>query len=861
MKNITRFFVLSVLCLSALVSCSKEEQVQQGKKLQVKPDALFFTRAATSQILELKTNASQWTATVSKNDWLEIDKTSGTGSCDIVVTVSENNKELRTATISFSATGYKTVVVPVTQHPLDELVNPSATGLFSIPELPEPDSPCVLYYRADKNSPFYDYKKDMYAHIGIVEAEWMCVQADWDKNTDKCKWQPCEEKNLWKLPIQPSIREWFASGDTPVNKIGVVVRSADGKLQTDDLFLKVKDDKFVFEPEPVVKEAMPAGARYGINYNSDGSVTLVLRDLDNQNKSHEYCYVTGEFSKWQRSNDYSMKRDDAAGCWWYTMTNVDSNKEYMFQYYLVNKDGSAFRIHDPYTEIVYDGSNDKYISSSTYPDLPAYPKGTSGLVSAFKVNKDVYNWTSTGFKIADQNDLVIYEMHFRDFTSTGDIPGALGKLDYLSSLGVNAVELMPIQEFDGNDSWGYNPCSYFALDKAYGTRNMYKQFIDGCHARGMAVIVDVVYNQATGAHPYAKLYWDSKNNKTASDNPWFNVDAPHPYSVFHDWNHEYQPFREHVKESLKYLMEEYHVDGFRFDLTKGFTNKNSDESTASNYDQSRVDILTDYTKSVKSCNPDAVVILEHFCETSEEKALANAGAKVWRNLNNAYCQAAMGKSAGSGFEGLWTGSAMPFGAYVGFMESHDEERTAYKALKEGVSGISGDSNLAARMKREALNAAFFLTVPGPKMLWQFEELGYDISIEKNDRTGKKPVHWDYLENADRMALHDTYASLMKFRKDNPRFFSYDADFSWYVSGGNWNDGRFVYCTVDGKAFAVIGNFSLENKDITAWLPKPGTWKVYPGFGSGSYNVTTDADGHNSLTVNLDSGDFKLLILE
>ena len=472
-----------------------------------------------------------------------------------------------------------------------------------------------------------------------------------------------------------------------------------------------------------------------------------------------------------------MKRDDAAGCWWYTMTNVDPDKEYMFQDYIMDKDGSAFRIHDPYTEIVYDGSNDKYISSSTYPDLPEYPKGTSGLVSAFKVNKDTYNWTSTGFKIADQNDLVIYEMHFRDFTSTGDIPGALEKLDYLASLGVNAVELMPIQEFDGNDSWGYNPCSYFALDKAYGTRNMYKQFIDGCHARGMAVIVDVVYNQATGAHPYAKLYWDSKNNKTASNNPWFNVDAPHPYSVFHDWNHEYMPFREHVKESLKYLMEEYHVDGFRFDLTKGFTNKNSDESTASNYDQSRVDILTDYTKSVKSCNPDAVVILEHFCETREEKALAEAGAKVWRNLNNAYCQSAMGKSAGSGFEGLWTGSAMPFGAYVGFMESHDEERTAYKALKEGVSGISGDSNLAARMKREALNAAFFLTVPGPKMLWQFEELGYDISIEQNGRPGKKPVHWDYLENADRMALHDTYASLMKFRKENPRFFSSDADFS------------------------------------------------------------------------------------
>ena len=680
MKNITRFFVLSVLCLSALVSCSKEEQVQQGKKLQVTPDALYFTKAASSQTLELKTNASQWKAVVSKNDWLEIDKTSGTGSGEITVNVTENNKELRTATITFSASGYKSAVVKVTQHPVDELINPSATGLFAIPELPEADSPCVLYYRADKSSPFYDYHEDIYAHIGIVEAEWMYVQSEWDKNIDKCKWQPCEESNLWKLQLEPSVREWFASGDTPVNKIGVVVRSADGKLQTDDLFVNVKDEKFVFEPAPVVKETMPSGLHDGINYNSDGSVTLVLRDLDNKGKCHEYCYVTGEFSKWQRSNDYSMKRDDAAGCWWYTMTNVDPDKEYMFQYYVVDKDGSSFRIHDPYTEIVYDGSNDKYISSSTYPDLPDYPKGTSGLVSAFKVNKDTYTWTSTGFKIADQDDLVIYEMHFRDFTSTGDIPGALGKLDYLSSLGVNAVELMPIQEFDGNDSWGYNPCSYFALDKAYGTRTMYKQFIDECHAKGMAVIVDVVYNQATGAHPYAKLYWDSANNKTASNNPWFNVDAPHPYSVFHDWNHEYMPFREHVKESLNYLMDEYHVDGFRFDLTKGFTNKKSDEGTDSNYDQSRVDILADYTRSVKSHNPDAVVILEHFCETREEKALANAGAKVWRNLNNAYCQSAMGKSSGSNFEGLWTGSSMPFGAYVGFMESHDEERNAYNAL-------------------------------------------------------------------------------------------------------------------------------------------------------------------------------------
>jgi len=85
---------------------------------------------------------------------------------------------------------------------------------------------------------------------------------------------------------------------------------------------------------------------------------------------------------------------------------------------------------------------------------------------------------------------MIYELLLRDFTATGDLNGAMEKIGYLKSLGFNAVELMPVQEFDGNDSWGYNPCFYFALDKAYGTDHMYKAFIDKCHEAGMAGLFD-----------------------------------------------------------------------------------------------------------------------------------------------------------------------------------------------------------------------------------------------------------------------------------------------------------------------------------------------------------------------------------
>ncbi|NVB76354.1 alpha-amylase family glycosyl hydrolase, partial [Phocaeicola vulgatus] len=130
------------------------------------------------------------------------------------------------------------------------------------------------------------------------------------------------------------------------------------------------------------------------------------------------------------------------------------------------------------------------------------------IVSTFKIQKDSYNWKVNDFKIANPEQLVIYELHLRDFTASSDINGAMGKLSYLKAMGVNAIELMPVQEFDGNDSWGYNPCFFFAMDKAYGTKAMYKQFIDACHEAGMAVILDVVYNHATGNNPLAKLYWD-----------------------------------------------------------------------------------------------------------------------------------------------------------------------------------------------------------------------------------------------------------------------------------------------------------------------------------------------------------------
>lgn len=697
---------------------------------------------------------------------------------------------------------------------------------------PDADKELKITFKAAKTSPLYAHTGEVYIHIGVVsEGIWMYVPAEWGQNITKCKMTE-EVKNVWSITLTPSIREWFGSGTTSVSKLGIVIRSADGKIKgiESDSFIKISDTKYKeFVPAEIKKGPRPANAIEGINIIDNSTVTLVLYDKDKNGNHKDFAHVVGDFNDWKLSNDdkSQMFRDDASGCWWITLTGLDVSKEYAFQYYVGTKAGEPIRLADAYAEKILDPDNDKYITSATYPDQKEYPQGGIGIVSVFKIQKDVYSWKVNNFEIKDKDKLVIYEMLLRDFTTTGDINGAMEKLDYLKSLGVNAIELMPVQEFDGNDSWGYNPCFYFAMDKAYGTKKMYKQFIDACHEHGMAVLLDVVYNQATGAMPFAKLYWDTGKNKTAANNPWFNVDAPHPHSVFHDWNHESQLVRTFVKRNLEFLLKEYNIDGFRFDLTKGFTQNKSLEPATSNYDASRVNILKDYNATIKATKPDAYVILEHFCDEEEEKLLADDGMSLWRNVDGAYKQSAMGKVAGSSFEPLTKatdGTSMPFGGWVGFMESHDEERTAYMQIKEGIGTLKTD--VGDRMKQLATNAAFFFTVPGPKMIWQFGEMGYDISIDENGRTGKKPVKWEYLEIAERKVLHDTYAKLITLRNTHPDLFTSSATMDWKVSASDWEKGRFITLKAGNKGVVALGNFTDKEVAISALFPSTGVWYNY-----------------------------------
>ena len=697
-------------------------------------------------------------------------------------------------------------------------------GYWTEPEVLEADKEVTLYFVPPKGSQLYNYEGDIYLHTGVISgSDWLYVPAEWGENIEKCKMKR-EGENRWSLVYSPSIKDWFGAV-VPIKQVGLVFRNEDGskKGYSSDKFLTIIDNSF--KPGKVEYASQPDNTISGINiHNGGASATFVLYDKDKNGESWDYAYLIGDFNGWALDNTYQMKRDKETSCWWFTINDINPTTEYAFQYYLGREDESII-LADAYCEKILDPHNDQYIPATTYPNLKKYPKGATGIVSVFQPQEEEYVWEVSDYTIQDPNNLIIYELLLRDFTESGDIKGALEKLPYLKSLGVNAIELMPVQEFDGNDSWGYNPCFFFAMDKAYGTKNDYKQFIDACHKEGIAVLLDVVYNHATGNHPFAKLYWNTRLNRTAKNNPWFNEIAPHPYSVFHDLNHEEPMVREFVKRNLQFLLSEYNIDGFRFDLTKGFTQNKSNESNAGKYDASRIAILKDYNNAIKEVNPKACVILEHFCEDKEEIELARQGMKLWRNYNNAFKQTAMGWNENSAFNGLYSGDVkgMPFGGYVSYMESHDEERMAFAQLEGGNWDLKQESKIENRMKRLATNAAFCFTVPGPKMLWQFGEMGYDVSIEENGRTGRKPILWEYLDVTERFKLHQTYTKLIHFRQKYPSLFNEEAQFEWKVSSADWRDGRFLQLENEGNTLLIIGNFMESDITIDNPFSSVGDW--------------------------------------
>ncbi len=586
---------------------------------------------------------------------------------------------------------------------------------------------------------------------------------------------------------------------------------------------------------PNVQEApVPTGMLDGINYdpNDATKATLVLYA-----PNKEFIHVVGDFNNWEINDSYLLQKDSTQDRFWIELTGLTPQFDHLFQYAVEFN----LKIADPYSTLILDGfGNDNFIDTITYPAIPAYPAGQNQAITVLRTGEMPYQWTTTDYVRPKKTDLVIYELLIRDFDELHSFDAVSARLDYLESLGINAIELMPVNEFDGNESWGYNPSFHMALDKYYGTKDAFKAFIDECHSRGIAVLLDVVYNHATGQHPFYRM-WNTDNGGTggqaSADSPFFNPEATHSFSVFNDFNHQSQATKDYVNRTVTYWIEEFKIDGMRWDLTKGFTQNctASDDNCTSSTQNDRIEILKGYADNQWASDPDFYVIFEHLGGIEEEKQWADyrldegKGILLWNKQTGPYNETTMGYHEGgkSNFAGVSSqvkGFTNP--AAVSYMESHDEERLMFKNLEFGnEDGDYSVKNLDTALERVQAAGAFFFTVPGPKMIWQFGELGYDVSIDFNGRVGNKPIRWEYFDVPARKAIYDEWSDLIRLRVNEPIFETTDFTMDLAAESG-LKKIQLTDPDATGNAIrhvTIIGNFGTTTQSIDPSFQETGIW--------------------------------------
>ena len=582
--------------------------------------------------------------------------------------------------------------------------------------------------------------------------------------------------------------------------------------------------EFIVVPMAIVEPA-PPGLIYGANRLANGQTTFLIHAPEKN-----YLFLLGDFTNWEVDLDFQMKQTPDGQDFWITVDGLNDGDWHTYQYLV---DGKV-QIADPYSEVVLDPWNDPFLPANTKAFFPTYPQDGEGIVTAFKFEGFPYNWQHDGFECPPNEDLFIYELLVRDFLESHSYEDLIDTLGYLKRLGVNAIELMPVNEFEGNISWGYNPSFHMALDKYYGDPITFKKFVDAAHGMGMAVIVDIVLNHAFSQSPLAQMYWDPANTRPAANNPYLNVEAKHPFNVGYDFNHESPSTKAFVQRIIQYWLAEFDIDGYRFDLSKGFTQRFSTEnSNFAKLDESRVAIIEEMMDHALAINEDAILILEHFADNNEEKLLSEMGFLLWGNSNFNYNEATMGYHGGGKSDFSWAyykQRGWDFPHVISYMESHDEERLQYKNINFGNS----QSEYTTKQKdisldRIALAHTFFWTIPGPKMMWQFGELGYDFSINYCEdgtinefcRTGPKPVRWDYLEDQDRVSLYNHVSDMAWLKQTYPLAFSENN-----VTLNIRDAVKQIQSEGSGLSYVAVGNFDVVERQESISFPTTGVWYDY-----------------------------------
>ncbi|TAG52603.1 MAG: alpha-amylase [Oscillatoriales cyanobacterium] len=451
---------------------------------------------------------------------------------------------------------------------------------------------------------------------------------------------------------------------------------------------------------------------------------------------------------------------------------------------------------------------------------------------------DTYVWQHDDKPLPADRELVIYEMHVADFSGGEADPLARGKyehvvekLDYLVELGVNAIELMPLKEYPGDYSWGYNPRYFFAAESSYGTTEQLKNLIDECHGRGIRVIIDGIYNHSESSSPLTQIdhdYWYHHAPRDPDNNwgPEFNYE-------FYDENLGTYPARKFIGDTVRYWIQEYHLDGIRFDAARQIANydfmhwivqeaKNAAGPkpfyTVAEYIPETPSI-TNIDGPMDGCWHDSFYhcIVEHICgDTFDLERLKDV----------IDCKR-------QGFLGATN--------VVNYFSNHDRDRVFSELGDRGILDEPA-------FKRAKLGSVLLMTAVGVPLIWMGEEFGE----YKAKTIEQAKIDWTLLGNDMNKGLWEYYKGLIHLRKNNQALYTENIDFfhedpdSKVFAYTRWND--------EGSRVVVVANLSenyLAGYSVPHF-PANGTWHEW----TGNYDVES---GDDNITIDLPEYEAKVFV--
>jgi 1,4-alpha-glucan branching enzyme len=446
---------------------------------------------------------------------------------------------------------------------------------------------------------------------------------------------------------------------------------------------------------------------------------------------------------------------------------------------------------------------------------------------------DTYVWKNDSHPLPADQELVIYELHVADFSGGEDDPHARGKykhvvekLDYLCDLGINAIELMPVKEYPGSYSWGYNPRFFFAPESAYGSTTELKQLVDECHGRGIRVIVDGIYNHSESSCPLTQIdhdYWYHHDPKDAEFNwgPEFNYEH-------YDEKLDTYPARRFIGDTVRYWVSEYHLDGIRYDAARQL----------GNFDF--MAWVTQEAKQAAGAKP-FYNVAEYI---PDEPAITNLDGPMDGCWHDSFYHTVLPHILGETFDLEQLKDVLDpkrrgyMGAtnVVNYLTNHDHNH---------VMADLGDRDIfdEAAFRRKKLGVALLMTAVGIPMLWMGEEFGE----YKYKTIDPNKIDWTLLGHELNQGLFQYYKGLIALRKNNHALYTNNIEFfhenpdAKVLAYTRWN--------AEGSQVVVVANFSdqfLGGYQV-ADFPMDGTWHEW----TSNYDVEV-----SDRTLTIDIGEFE-----